>query len=291
MEMLSPTSFMSNTTKTEIITHLTYTQLFKTFERNGIILPSSFFKTTEEIEAQIEYLLQDTNPIEIIRFSSFLNMICQSCGSDKNLTRGITLLKEVRLVPPYVSFVNKILFHRENLLNLIGLVISRDMKGANQLTGTGHLAAQRQYVRAILLNNNLFNTETTNSAASSEEVLLKNYFIREWPHYYAPDISKTVYGHRIVRYRYCYETLLPTLKETNRQMMQDAISAFEEKVGVSLRDYMHMVSSLFGWFLDLPLRNEENPPASNEPRLGFDFQHINTFYIDSKKFEGVRRFV
>ncbi|MDR4508462.1 MAG: hypothetical protein MRJ65_09560 [Candidatus Brocadiaceae bacterium] len=62
----------------EIFTHLKYTELFDSFERNGIILPSSSLKTTEDLEAQIEYLLQKMNPVELIQFSSFLNMICQS---------------------------------------------------------------------------------------------------------------------------------------------------------------------------------------------------------------------
>ncbi len=268
-----------------IITHLTYTELFKTFERNGVVVPSSSLKTAEEIEKQIEYLLHDMNPVELIQFSSFLSMICQSYGSDMSMTRGITLLKEAQLVPLSACFINKILFHRESLLNLVGQIISRDIKGANQLTGPGHLANQQKYVRAILLNNDLLNTETNNSVISNEEMILKDYFIREWPHYYISETSQAINGHRIVRYRYCYETLLPTLKDTDKQMMQKAISAFEKKVGVSIEDYMHVISGLFGWFLDWPLRQKKNPPAPKDPKFGFDFQRIDTFYINSKAFE------
>lgn len=282
---------MSNTAKTTIATYLTYTELFRAFERSGIILPSSFLETTDEIEAQIGYLLQEINPVELVQFSSFLNMICQSSGSDISMTQGIGLLKEARLIPQYASLVNRFLFHRENLLNLIGQIVSRDIKGTNRLTGAGHLTSQQQYVRAILLINDLINSQTNNSAGSSMEALLKDHLIREWPHYYNPDVSKTVYGHRIVRYRYCYETLLPTLKESNRQMMQNAISAFEKKVGVSLQDYIHVISSLFGWFLDLPIRQQKNLPAPGEARFGFDFQNINSFYIDSEKFKDDPSFI
>lgn len=162
-----------------IITYLTYTELFKTFERNGIVRFSSSLKTVDEIEAQIEYLLKDINPLELIQFSSFLNMICQSSGSDMSMIRGITLLNEARLIPRGANFVNRIVFHRENLLSLIGYIISRDMKGIGKLTGTGHLANQQKYTCTILLNNNLLNIEMNDSATTSEEAILKDHFIRE----------------------------------------------------------------------------------------------------------------
>src|SRR5215216_5938406 len=139
--------------------------------------------TTDEIKAQIEYLLQEINPVELIQFSSFLNMICQSSGSDMSMTRGIGLLKEARLIPQSASLVNRLLFHRENVLNLIGQIVSGDIKGTNRLTGIGHLTSQQQYARTILLINDLINSGTNNSATSSVEALLKDHLIREWPHY------------------------------------------------------------------------------------------------------------
>jgi hypothetical protein len=270
---------------TIIITHFTYTEAFRTFERSGIAVPSSMLQTPDEIERQIEYLLHGINPIELIQFSSFLNMICQSCGTDMTITRGIALLNETQLVPRKAGFANKILFHRENLLSLIGHIIGRDMRGTSPLIGSSHLANQQRYVCAILLNNDLLNKEATSPAADGKGVFLKDYFIREWPHYYISETSQTINAHRIVRYRYCYETILPALREPDRRMMENAIRAFKERVGVSVEEYLHVVSGLFGWFLDWPARQRENPPSLQEPKFGFDFRRIDTFYISSKVFE------
>jgi len=270
--------------ETKIITHLTYTELFDSFERNVIILPSFSLKTAEDIEVQIEYLLQKMNPVELIQFSSFLNMICQSYGSKMTTIRGVTLLSETKLIKPGTGFSNRIVFHRENLLNLIGQVLSKDMRGTEQLTGTGSITNPQKYTQAILLNNDLLNFETSNSTISSKEMILKDYFIKEWPHYYIADISKTVYDHRTVRYRYCYETILPGLKNPNKQTMQEAINAFEQKVGVSLKEYMHVISGLFGWFLEWPLKREKNPHSSSDQKFGFDFNNIDSFYISAKAF-------
>jgi len=82
-----------------VITHLTYTELFPTYERNGLILPSSSLNSVDAIKAQIERLLKPINPVEVVQFSFFLNMICQTYGTDMTMIRGVTLLKETRLVP------------------------------------------------------------------------------------------------------------------------------------------------------------------------------------------------
>jgi hypothetical protein len=119
------------------------------------------------------------------------------------------------------------------------------MKGASLLTGRGHLANQQRYVRALLLNNELLNKEATSSATAEKEEFFKHYFIREWRHYYLSDISQIVNAHRIVRYRYCYETILPALEAMDRKMMECAIKDFEERVGVSLEEYLHVITGLF----------------------------------------------
>ncbi|MEX2305002.1 MAG: hypothetical protein WD595_02305, partial [Waddliaceae bacterium] len=66
----------------DVITHLTYTELFDSLDRNGILIPCSTFTTQQAIEDQIQYLLENINTAELIQFSSFLNMICQSAGKE-----------------------------------------------------------------------------------------------------------------------------------------------------------------------------------------------------------------
>src|SRR5208337_2528886 len=128
-----------------VVTHLTFTELFPTYERNGLILPSSSLNSVDAIKEQIESLLKPIDPIEVIQFSSFLNMICQTYGIDMTMTRGVSLLKETRLIPCNAGFVNRILFHRENLLGLIAFTIAKDLQGTNPLTGPGHRASQQGY--------------------------------------------------------------------------------------------------------------------------------------------------
>ncbi len=254
-------------------------------------MPSSSLRTSEDIEEQIEYLLQRMNPVELIQFSSFLNMICQSYGMEMNIIRGITLLHEIQLVAPGIDLSNRIVFHRENLLKLIGQILCKDMNGTEKLTGRGHLKNQQKHAQAILLNNDLLNDEIRNSTMSGHEIILKDHFIREWPLSYISHISKTIYGHRIVRYRYCYKDILPLLKDTDRRMMQVAIRVFEETTGISLGQYMDVISGLFCWFLEWPLKREKKPSASTDPKFGFDFMNIGSFYINSKSFEKDSSFI
>ena len=270
---------------TKIITYLGYSELSTTFEKNGLIVPSSSLKTEEDFETQIEYLLQEMNPIELIQFTSFLNMVCQTRTTEKTMVRGVSFLEETKLVPKGTGFSNKIVFHRENLLNLIGQILAKNVHGSQQLTGEGHLTNQRKYCQSILLNNDLLNIEVGNSSAPANQTFLRDHFIREWPHYYLSDTARLVYGHRIVRYRYCYETLLPSLGSTEKSLIQEGISTFERKTGVSLQEYMKVISGLYAWFFEIPLQNEKKPPSPNQPKLGFDFTNISSFYIDAKLFE------
>ena len=270
---------------TKIITHLNYSALFETFERSGIVLMTNTLKTTKDFEDQIQYLLGQMNPIELTQFSSFLNMVVQTRTTEKTMVRGVSFLEEVKLIPKGAGLSNQIVFHRENLLNLIGQILEKDIKGDQQLTGEGHLTNQQKYCQAILFNNDLLVAETENSAAASKEIVLRDYFIREWPHYYLPDVARHVYKHRILRYRYCYENLLPTLEKTDKALMDEGIHAFEQKAGVSLKEYMKVLTGLYAWFFEIPVQNEQNPPAEGQQKLGFDFQNISSFYINAKLFE------
>lgn len=273
-------------TNTRIVTYLTYSELFGSFERNGLILSSSSFKTTESCETQIEYLLRDLNPVELVQFSSFLNMICQTRSSEMTMVRGVSLLEEVGLIPKGTGFSDKIVFHRESLLNLIGLVLTKNINGSLELTGQGHLENQKKYSQALLINNDSASIELGDVVALSKGLFLRDHFLKEWPHYYLPETANSIYGRRITRYKYCYDTLLPTLEQTDLSVMGEGIRLFEEESGVPLAEYMHVVSGLYTWFLQIPIHYEKTPPPPDQRRLGFDFQNISSFYINSALFEG-----
>jgi hypothetical protein len=277
------TSYSELGMASRVVTHLTYTELFPTYERNGLILPSSSLNSVDAIKGQIESLLKQINPVEVVQFSSFLNMISQTYGTDMTMTRGVSLLKETRLVPGNAGFANRILFHRENLLGLIAFTIEKDLQGTNPLTGPGHRASQQGYVNAMLLYNDLLLKALGDGSLKPEEQIMKDYFIREWPHYYEQDVARQINYHRILRYRYCYGTLAASLEEEKGKLIRSLISKFEEEVGVSLEEYMRAITRLFGWFLDWPTLRESGR-LSSEYKYGFDFKNINTFYIHASAF-------
>ncbi|MEX0909908.1 MAG: hypothetical protein WDZ75_01305 [Candidatus Paceibacterota bacterium] len=271
----------------DIITHLTYTELFDSVEKNGILVPCSTLKASRDVEDQIRHLLKDINTAELIQFSSFLNMICQSTSKEMVLVRGVSLLEETELIKKGTGFRHRIVFHRDNLLNLISQILEKNLSGANLMTGTGDITNARKYTQAVLLNNDLLNLETSDSPISPKEMIMRDYFIREWPHYYIRDISNNIYKHRIIRYRYCYEDLLPKLGDAHKQIMENAVKAFERDVGVNLIDYLHVVTGLYGWFLDWPLRRDKDVEQGKEvskQKFGFDFKNVDSFYINTQSF-------
>ncbi|MEX2305001.1 MAG: hypothetical protein WD595_02300, partial [Waddliaceae bacterium] len=203
------------------------------------------------------------------------------------LVRSVSLLEQTGLIKRGTGLKNRIVFHRDNILNLIGQILEKDLSGTELMTGTGDIANARKYTQAVLLNNDLLNLETSDSPLSSKEMIMRDYFIREWPHYYMRDISNNIYKHRIVRYQHCYENLLPKLGDTHKKIMSDAIQDFEKDVGVSLSDYLHVVTGLYGWFLDWPLKRDkdkEEGKDAGEQTFGFNFQNIDSFYINTQAF-------
>lgn len=275
---------------TRIVTYLNYYELFDSIEREGIILPLNTLKVPGDLDEQISYLLGELNPVELIQFSSFLNMICQTGDTDRTMVRGVTLLDEVGLIPKGSGLRNKVVFHRENLLNLIGQVITKNINGAQQLTGKEYVSNQQKYCKAILLNNDLL-TEESSKDEDSKKLIFRNHFIREWPHYYIPDTARSIYSHRIMRYRFCYEDLIQKLNETEKGLMNEAVASFEQKMGVSMQEYLKVLNGLYAWFFDIPIQNQKNPPKEGGPKLGFDFTNIKSFYIEARLFEKDPTFV
>jgi hypothetical protein len=73
------------------------------------------------------------------------------------------------------------------------------------------------------------------------------------------------------------------LGEEKGKLVRKLISKFEADVGVSLEKYMHVIASLFGWFLDWrALRDNGRLPP--EFKFGFDFNNVDSFYIRAAAF-------
>lgn len=267
-----------------IVTHLGYGDIFKSVDRHGLLLHARAPVEPEDLERQIALLLSTMSATELIQFSSFLNMICQTSGIQATMARGIDLLVEVGFVHRRDQILDRILFHREGLLNLIQQILEYGIgRGVEPLTGPGFLENKRNYSRALLLGNDLLQLQN-GQHMGKRKTIFRDHVLREWPHYYVPDVARNVYRHRIVRYRYCYESLRRNLLVSERSELEAGIEAFELQAGVSLQNYLSAVRDLFGWYYELPYLRANSTIQQRGQALGFDYRNISSFYIDRTLF-------
>ncbi len=271
--------------ETKLVTYLHYSEIFKTFEKGGITFPIDILKSETDFETQIIYLLSNIDPTQLIQFSCFLNMICQTSITEVTIEKGAGLLYESNVLRKGErDLSHKVLFHRESLLNLITKVISQDRFGTQMLIGQSHVANQKKYSEALLLTNSITTIEEKEQDYKNGK-FLRDYFIREWPHYYLPEVSTMIYKRRIRRYAYCYEALLLELEEHDKETIQKGITSFEEKEGVTLAEYMKVLHGLYIWFLEIPSTSDKIQLPDGQDKLGFDWRNPDSFYIRSELFE------
>ncbi len=103
----------------QVITYWNYEELFGEITYHKIYLPMSCLKEEDYIDLLINDLIKDFEPINVICYSSFLNMVCQTQGTDYIVNQSRIELGHLGIN----SKVKKdgILFHRSNLLYLISL--------------------------------------------------------------------------------------------------------------------------------------------------------------------------
>lgn len=255
--------------------YLTYAELFREVEKAGILLPVSYLDSEETIDEILIHYLQALNPVEAIQFSSFLNMICQTSKKDEIIKTVNRELTGARLSD---RPSRKILFHRDNLLHLISLVLDFNINGTGNITGGGNLAYPQKYYKALML----INSKLSHIHADPTLSIFRDCFIRDYPYYYIPEISFTFYSRRVQRYWYIYNTILPTLDSTQRNKVESALATLEKAAGVSLKEYFSVIRMILGWYLQFPTFTQQQ---DNVPRLGFNFNNIHSFYINRANFE------
>ena len=69
----------------DLMTHLVYEDIFNQIEKSGLTLPLSCLGDKRVINEVIDGLISGLDPIEAISYSSFLNMIVQTCESKESV--------------------------------------------------------------------------------------------------------------------------------------------------------------------------------------------------------------
>ena len=231
-----------------------------------------FLLNEADVDCLIDYKMKDFDPVESICYSSFLNMICQTTSIEDLLQLQICgigrLFEKKYMINLYLN--PKIIYHRDNLLHYICRIISNKINGNNKITGKEIISNPNisKYGEVFLLINNKINF--LNYQHFEREI------IKSLP-YHVPKAFFWFYKHRIIRYSYIYEQVLPGMEKNKKALLESGIELIEKKYGVKFNDYVATIKGLFIWFL-----------GARETRLNspqFDMKNIGTFYIDKSKFE------
>lgn len=255
---------MHEKTNIQIITYALYENLFLLNE--------------EDIDYLIDNKIKDFKPIESICYSSFLNMICQTISTEDLLELQICgkgrLFKREDMIEIYLN--PKIIYHRDNLLHYISRIILHKVNGRCKITGKAVESNKniQIYGQILLLINNKLN------------FLDYQYFEREiiktFP-YHIPNALFWFYKHRIIRYLYIYNKILPSIPDNKKELLTKGIQLIENTYGVKFNSYIDVVKKLFFWFLGA------KAIGINFPK--FNYNDVETFYIVSENFKDAPSFI
>lgn len=248
--------------KTKVMTYALYENLF--------------FLNESDIDCLINNKIKDFDPVESISFSSFLNMLCQTTPIEDLLRLQIggkgSLFERRDMVGLFLE--PRIIYHRDNLLHYIIRIIAQKVNGKNRITGTnkGFDENVYNYGQALLLINNKINYLKPQN--------FEREFIRSFP-YHVPNALFWFYKHRIIRYSYIYEQILPhKIKDSEKKLLLSGIELIEKIYSVKFNDYINTIKGLFVWFLAAKEKGINSPH--------FDMDNIVTFYINKRKFPGTK---
>ncbi len=254
---------------TKIMTFLNYKSIFSDVEKNGLILPVSYLDNNKNLNDLIDSIIKNFDNFESVGYSSFLNAITQTCLAEESEKLGLGEIKNANFkhVPK-----NGIIFHRDNLLFFIAKSLLKEC-GDLKITGQKTYKNAQNYYKALLLISQLI----------PDSSLEKDFLLRAYPYYYVPQTSANIYEIRLQRYWYIYNDLLAKLDNSKKNHIQCGIKEIEKKANLSLKEYFHVVSQIYVWFLKIPnikRKNLKNPFQ----KLGFNYKNIDSFYIRKDNF-------
>ena len=201
-----------------------------------------FLLNESDVDHLINYKIKDFDPVESIRFSSFLNMICQTIPIDNLLQLQIRgtgrLFKKSDMINLYLN--PKIIYHRDNLLHYICRIISRKVNGSDKITGKGISSNPNlwKYGKVLLLINNKINILAYQQDFERE-------IIKSFPFYF-PERLFRLFTQRIIRYSYFYKYILHRIKQNQKTVLLSGINLIEKKYNIKFDDYIDTIKELLG---------------------------------------------
>jgi len=265
---------------TKIMTFISYENLFSHIEKGGLLIPSAYLKNDKNIDGFVDHLIENFDTVEGISYSSFLNAIVQSHKAEETQKIGWNELKYCKLVN---SDNNAgIVFHRDNLLYMIAQLIKKEKLGDVKITGQKTLNSAADYYKSLLLISSkaAFNPPKS----QSEQSVLRDYFLRAYPYYYLPDIVETIFELRFQRYWYIYNDLVAKFNNGKVAKVKEGVDLITKGFNLSLKDYFHVLTGIFTWFLIAPNAKRKNPENDDLKKIGFEPKNINSFYIKKQNF-------
>jgi hypothetical protein len=271
----------------EMMTHLIYEDLFNNVEWAGLALPLSCLDDDRFIDEVIDEVVTGLESVETISYSSFLNMIVQTCEPDESARSGRTEIEAVGFLKGVAN--NKVFFHRDCLLYMMSRIIA-DGENVNthtiRITGGSDRRGAMKYYKALLLINSKINK----AGGDARHTFLKNYLIRDYPSSYSPETTRTIYSMRLQRYWRIYDQVLSGIGADKRDRICEALRIFEDDTGLSLREHYFVVTGILGWFLMIPVERRKRQDEQFST-LGFDYHNIGSFYVRRENFGDKDRFI
>jgi len=268
----------------EIMTHLAYEDVFNHAEKGGLTIPLSCLGDEGVVDEIIDELISGLDPIEAISYSSFLNMIVQTCEPEESARLGRNEIAAVGFKKNIPA--NKVFFHRDCLLHMMSRIITGGKDGTIRITGTNNRRGATKYYKALLLINSKINSAGKNALYT----LLKNYLIRDYPPSHSPKTTNIIFKNRLQRYWYVYNKALSQMECHGRSVISQGINNLEEDSDLTLREQYSVLASTLNWFLLLPMRRQEMQNKETTA-LGFDYRNIGSFYIRKNNFGEPDQFV
>jgi hypothetical protein len=267
-----------------ILTYSIYEDFHNQVEKSGLTLPLSCLDDEKIVNEVLQELTSSIDPIEAISFSSFLNMVVQTCEPGESARLGRRELAEIGFGKNIGN--NKVFFHRDCLLHMMSRIIIDGKNGTMQITGGSDRRGTKKYYKSLLLINSKINR----IGANARQTLLKDHFIRDYPLSYAPQATSIIFKNRLQRYWYIYSRILPGMGDSERKLISIGINALEKNSGLTLQDHYLVLSSVLSWFLISPV---EKRKGKNEEAaiLGFDYRNLGSFYINKNNFPNTDRLI
>lgn len=259
---------------------MSYENLFSHIKKDGLLIPSSYLKNDENIDSLVNYFIENFDSIEGISYSSFLNAIVQSQKAEETQKIGWNELRHCKLVN---SDNNAgIVFHKDNLLYMIAQLIKKEKLGDVKITGQKTFNSAADYYKSLLLINSKMALNLPKS--QSGQSVLRDYFLREYPNYYLPDIVEMIFESRFQRYWYIYNDLIGKLNNGKINKVKEGVNLITKKFNLSLKDYFRVLAGIFNWFLIIPNFKRKNPENKDLENLGFESKNIESYYIKKQNF-------